>query len=459
MLEWLLTFNDMNKLNISILSIYYLLLLSSCTSFLDVKSDKSLSTPSTLKDLDALLQYSNVFTFDPITPEVSTTDFYCTDADWEALPDEDIKNAYQWASKYVIMETSGNDWKAIYDIVFYCNVVLDEITKIERTVVNAHEYDKIKGEALFFRGRAFLQAAFTWVEAYDADIAHESKGLPLRLDPDFNNITTRASMLETYRQILDDLHEASKLLPISTFHITRPSKPAAYGTLSRAYLAMRIYDKAYDFADSTLVYTNKLLDYNFVDELLDRPIPVENDEVIFNSVIRERRILGVNRLNVAPELIEMYDSGDLRKNVYFSLRENGTHGFKARFGGHETEALFSGITTSEVLLNRAECHARAGRFDEAKVDLERLMRNRYMDGNIPEIQDSDMLQNILRERRKELLFRGVRWMDIKRLNKEYFDIYMYRTVKGEKLELVPNDKRYARPLPEYVVSMAGLEQN
>jgi hypothetical protein len=66
---------------------------------------------------------------------------------------------------------------------------------------------------------------------------------------------------------------------------------------------------------------------------------------------------------------------------------------------------------------------------------------------------------IITERRKELLFRGLRWMDIKRLNKEGANIILTRVVNNTTYKLMPNEKRYALPIPEYTISISGMPQN
>jgi hypothetical protein len=71
----------------------------------------------------------------------------------------------------------------------------------------------------------------------------------------------------------------------------------------------------------------------------------------------------------------------------------------------------------------------------------------------------EVLKLILSERRKELVYRGLRWMDIKRLNLEGQEIVLKRLVDGKEYRLVPNENRYALPLPADIVRIAGIPQN
>lgn len=55
--------------------------------------------------------------------------------------------------------------------------------------------------------------------------------------------------------------------------------------------------------------------------------------------------------------------------------------------------------------------------------------------------------------------RGLRWMDLKRLNKDSANIILTRQVNGQTYTLQPNDLRYALPLPEDIIQITGMQQN
>jgi len=58
---------------------------------------------------------------------------------------------------------------------------------------------------------------------------------------------------------------------------------------------------------------------------------------------------------------------------------------------------------------------------EAMFELNALLSKRWTTGTFTNLEATDPAQAlniILLERRKELLFRGLRWIDIKRFNKE-----------------------------------------
>ncbi|MNT62417.1 hypothetical protein D3C72_2001370 [compost metagenome] len=56
--------------------------------------------------------------------------------------------------------------------------------------------------------------------------------------------------------------------------------------------------------------------------------------------------------------------------------------------------------------------------------------------------------NILDERRRELAMRGIRWSDIKRLNREGYGITLKRVLGDETVVLQPGSDSYILPLPK-----------
>ena len=115
-----------------------------------------------------------------------------------------------------------------------------------------------------------------------------------------------------------------------------------------------------------------------------------------------------------------------------------------------------------MYLTRAECLARMGNTTDALQDLNTLLIKRWKTGTFIPFTAStaaQALQLILTERRKELLMRSLRWADIKRLNKEGAGLVLRRIINGNTMELLPNDARYAFPLPQVVIDLSGMPQN
>lgn len=96
------------------------------------------------------------------------------------------------------------------------------------------------------------------------------------------------------------------------------------------------------------------------------------------------------------------------------------------------------------------------------ADLNALLKQRYKSGTflpLTATDNNDALSKILVERQKELVMRGTRWTDIKRLNKMGAGITLRRNINGQLFTLPPNDNRYALALPDDIITLSGMKQN
>lgn len=451
----------MKKYNI-ILAACICLLQTACKKFLDEKPRQSLATPASLTDLQSLLDHHpTMLNVDPGAAEISADDYYLTTADYNALA-ENFRRMHTWQPDFVFAANS-NDWFNIFRPVHRANLVLESLENIQLTTANRFQWSDIKGQAHFYRAKAFLQAAFIWTLPYDKSTAAGQLGLPLRLSGDFNEPSVRNTNEQTWHQIITDAKQATEFLPVNVQHCVRPSKPAAYALLARAYLAMREYDSCWKYADASLQLKNTLLDYNTLNASLSRPFSAFpdnlNPEILHLSFMPNPAPVSPSRAKLDTVIARSYTSNDWRKVVFCQANSNGTFTFK---GSYYSDALFSGISVNEVYLMRAECFARKGNTTAAMSDLNALLLKRWKTGTfIPytAATATEALTKILQERRKELLMRGLRFMDIKRLNTEGAGIVPLRNINNTIVTLPVGDWRYALAIPEDVIELSGMQQN
>lgn len=430
--------------------------LGSCKKYLDQKPDKALTTPNSVEDLQAVLDFNTVMNLQhPSIGESSADDYFVSQASVGSLrPSE--KNAYLWDT--AAYDYFPNDWALCYQPVYSANLVLTNISAINRTTANASAWDQAKGAALFFRATGFLTALWNWAKAYDEGTAATDMGIPLRLTDDFNRPSVRASVKVSYRKVLDDLLQATGLLPNQTSHVMRPSRAAAYAMLARVYLSMRLYDSCLKYAGLALQIKSDLLDYNTLSAAAIYPFKQFNSEVLFES--RMNLYINLQKGRMDTTLMAAYDSADLRKTLFYKKEADGYYSFRGSYDG--SRFPFTGITTAELLLIQAESKARLKNTDGALSDLNTLLKMRYKAGKFQPVQTlnaDDLVKRILDERRKELVFRDLRWIDIKRLNKESAGITVKRIIDAKPYALLPNANRFALPLPLDLISMSGMQQN
>lgn len=444
----------MNKLNYILFPL--LLSLMGCKKFLDERSQSNLRIPVSISDFQSLLDNYSVMNYmDLSSAEMVAGDFYLTDADWASRSEQE-RRLYLWETTNV-MGASTNDWINMYNMVYRANTVIEATDELKATKGNA-EWDNVLGQAYYYRAKSFLQLVGSYALAYDEQ--QDSPGIPLRLGTDFNQRSVRSTVKQSYQQVVDDLKQSIRLLPVTPVHVLRPGRPAAHALLARAFLMMRKYGEAGLHADSCLQLKSNLIDYNTLNLSLTNPFTLFHAETLHYTRFQNPASLSNVRAKISLDIINSYADGDLRKQAFYRV-SNGTYVQRGSYSGETIP--FGGLALDEVYLIRAECNARANRLTEAMDDLNKLIRTRW-DKNKAYIAyvaatKEQALELILGERRKELVLRGLRWSDIKRLNKEGYQISLTRTINGITYQLTANSPRFANPIPERIIEISGMEQN
>ncbi|RYY56062.1 MAG: RagB/SusD family nutrient uptake outer membrane protein [Chitinophagaceae bacterium] len=436
-------------------------ILSGCEKFLEEKPDVKLVVPQTVADLQSILNHPLIYQDDPAGGERSSDNYYVTSANWQSMRSEEDKRAYQWAGERIYVTGIDNEWARTYNHIYSANVVLHAFDGVTIQPGEQLAANIAAGTARFIRGRSIFNALVVWAPAFDEQNAGQDLGVSLRTDPDVNIPTTRASVRDCYDQVIADVREAVRLLPDVSSHPVQPSKAAASALLARVFLSMRMYDSALVYADISIQLKSDLFDLNnVVNPNATFTVSRFNPEVIYHAEMLAPNLLNTPRAKTDSTLYRSYETDDLRRTIYFKDNGDGTVGFRASYSGNN--GGFSGLATNEVILMRAECLARKGDTEPAMQELNRLLQARWRTGSfVPKsaASASDALLIILNERRKELLLRGLRWMDIKRLNKEGYNIIQKRMINGVEYILEPNERRYALPIPEDVIAATGIQQN
>ncbi|MDH5827774.1 RagB/SusD family nutrient uptake outer membrane protein [Sphingobacterium faecium] len=449
------------KIYISICSVYAMLAFCCCTNFLEVKPDIKMVIPKSLQDAELLLNdYATMNTGYPIYGEWSADEYYITAETFDARLDFDLRNTYTWMD---IIYDDVSQWQRPYRTVFNANQVIEIIDK-GKVDNNTAKAKSLLGVAHFFRAFAFQQLVEVFAPAYQVTTASTEMGIPLRLSPDMDEPSTRASVQETYNQIVQDYKEASYRLPIDEGIKGRPFQASAYAGLARTYLVMGKFEEAYAYADSCLQLNRDLMDFNDLKSGNSLPIARFNIEVLFAAISATSGPMNLNYGLVDSTLYKSYAPTDLRKTIFFRANTYplDSYGYKGSYDNGMAN-LFVGLTTSEVYFIKAEAAVRIGKIDAALTALNTLGVSRYERDKyvaVTERNPASLLSLILKERQKELVFRGRRWSDLKRLNLDpRFQKTLKREIHGIVYQLEPNSRKYAYRIPEIVVNNGKIPQN
>lgn len=431
------------------------LTLVSCDKFLDIVPKGEL-IPVTTDDFELLLNDPQMM----YASEYNVLNYYSDDAYWPDMLMMVMKTvpvlykSYTW-EKNIYTETEDDPmWTKSYNRIFTYNTILDKI--MDSKGGSKSQKEGIRGEALLGRAVDYFYLVSTYGPAY-SEANSSTPTVPLMLSNDIAQNLTRNTLKEIYDHITTDLKEAADLLPtqpkISEF---RGSKAGAWGMLSRIGLYTRNWEMAAEYASMVLEKHNTLLNYNDYQVVNDKisigrtnlPRLQGNPEVFY---IRQfdypYSVSGL--VWCSPTLQQSYKQGDRRFNLFFTTYFSMMGGDLPWYNYSAFYELCITPTVPELLLTRAEAYARLGgatNIQKALTDLNKLRKNRiepayYSDLN--STNGTEVLKWILEERRRELVFGGLRFYDQKRYNVDpELAKDLTRMVEGKTLELPANSPLY-----------------
>jgi len=388
-----------------------------------------------------------------------------------------------------IAYTDDLAWQYIYNRINIVNMVLKELENVPRnTDADKLAAVRIEGEALFLRAQYYLLLSNLYGDAYNPADADVKLTVPLKLtefvehEGSASTQFNRATAKEMYSQIVADLERSVACFDESpqTKKLYRASGPASKLLLSRVYLYMQDWEKAYNIAASFVAKNNSLVNLNTHD--ITKPVLDENNrEVIFShGNLSTRTVLkgASDDVCVSRDLYDLYADNDSRKDAYFAVHaRTDSVGLSNKYDRTLRRTYVSDIFTlrnAEGYLNLAEAAAMLGRVDDAANALNTLRNVRIKEYTAAQYDASSIVEEVRAERRKELCFEGHRWFDLRRYAVNQVqpfqkDIIRYYTVydnnsdaliQTEIYRLPAGDPAYTFLIPKSVIEFEpGLVNN
>jgi len=449
--------------------IVFFLTFSSCKkNFLDEKPNSAIILPTTLDEFQMLMENMTVHGFTINLPLLSSDELEYINYDtYLALRQNVAKNTYIWNKDIFGGEINTGDWNNQYTSIFYANNVIAGLSKIPRTPENDKKWKFLFGWAHYCRAFAYFDLVKNFSPPYDLKNAKTLLGVPLRLNPSIDEIMPRSTQEQTYDRIFTDLDIAlNNLEPAMSLNKNQPTKITCYALGARIYLSMGEFIKSETYADNCLTLYNKLTDYNAISLTDANPFRTIDTELLYHTtapgVYTSLTVTTANNnINIPQRLISLYNTNDLRLPIYFARRANGTY---VRKRGYQRSGSYTstGLATDEIYLIKAECAARRDDVATSTKYLNDLLVKRFKTGTFAPINITDpslLLDKVLEERQKELIWRGLRWDDIRRLNKLGANFTLSRLLNGVTYALLPNDVRFTFPIPDNELMLSGIQQN
>ncbi|HEY8389094.1 MAG TPA: RagB/SusD family nutrient uptake outer membrane protein, partial [Parasegetibacter sp.] len=300
---------------------------------------------------------------------------------------------------------------------------------------------------------------------YDSVTADRDLAVPFVTSNDVSQIVPdRSTVQEIYDHIISDLNAAIPYLPNdNSANRFRGSKAAAYSMLARVYFYARNYTEARKNAELALESTRAvMIDYNGT-------MPTSDLLSIRADVIYGRMALGT--LTPTLDYLRSFAPGDHRIRKWHYSTEGyafNTRGATFFMPAYVTPALVyvnMGTSVQEMKLIVAEAAARSNDLDVALEQLDEVRQARIATACYVPFQSSDkdaVLAEVLKERYHELGYVGLRWFDMRRLDKEnrMSAVNRYDGQGNIIATLEPHSDRYTLQIPTQVISFnPGMKQN
>lgn len=365
-------------------------------------------------------------------------------------------DTYQWTYTTSIGD-HGAVWSSLYGVINEVNRIL----KGAENVIPADDSEEARknnciATAKFLRAYNALELLLFFSDTEKMD----SYGIPYVKEPVVLETPGRNTVKECFDYMLQDLDEArpniTRKTPETTAYV---SQTAVDALRARIYLYMNDYNNAYKYARDVLavvpvadkdVYKGIWTDESDADIIwkLTRNAGDETIGTIFWSADNS------SSFEPSDEIIADYDhQNDIRFDLFIGdgVDRDGVPCKRVnKYKGTASVGLADGklLRASEMQLIQAEAKARTeGGLSEANALLNDFRAKRIENWTNVDYSQSEILDQILLERRRELCYEGHRFFDMRRLGKD-----MSKPIISKTLE--KGNHRWLMPIP-----LAELQAN
>jgi len=327
-------------------------------------------------------------------------------------------------------------WAQIYRVVNTANHLIAKVPLIQDRNLTEAERSQILGEAYFIRGLAYFDLGRAW------------GGVPLVLSPTGTKndgaAIGRATLAQTYAQVLSDLDEAENLLSAVTVR-TRASKEAAKALKARLHLYLEEWEHAEQLATEVIESGN----FNLVAPYTAFVQTKETEESIFelsyNNADRNSHahygypssMGGRYEWHPADQLIAELTDPAKGGNRGELISYNGSNPYSTKYyriGSGDDPAYILRIAEQYLLRAEARVKKSASDISGALSDLN-LVRDRAGLDPLNLSDGQEILVAIEQERKLEFVFEGHQWFDL------------IRTGRAAEVLGVTDTDKYLYPIP------------
>ena len=398
-------------------------------------------------------------------------------------------------------------YAALYTVIGRCNFLLDNAENMRKKMTDDDALDRLDvycGEAYFARALAYSELIKQFCKAYESDAdAQNELGVVLRTHYYSDEPIKRASLYDSYQQVLSDLELAEKALALGDdydiavdgymYNSTYFNEYTVCALRARIALYMKKYDEAIKYAtkvidsghyflsSATQLYDSQYSYYQYMwtsDNSTEVIWKIGFTSTSYGGALGQV-FFNYDYNSMKPDyvpaqwVLSLYDSNDLRYSTFFQTFTTGhTHGLTwpllAKYWGNEglyNEAQLLHVSMpkvfrlSEQYLIRAEAYVMNEDFAKAGKDITTLRKARYSTyGTSTAISKDNAMKIVEEERVKELFMEGFRLMDLKRWHKGFERTPQEQSLEnGSSLVVEKDDPLFVWPIPQHEIESPGAE--
>ncbi|RLD70789.1 MAG: hypothetical protein DRI98_07000 [Bacteroidetes bacterium] len=444
--------------------------LTACDEFLDVIPTGKV-IPNTVEDFDKLLNnpslvyntWGNMAYMDP--------DLYMPENNYNNMWQSKWRKQYTWSEDPIDEKDQDPDWNTRYKYIYVYNTIINHIDE-------APLGSRIESDRALVKGDAFAQRAmdyFLLVNEYAphvTDDTWDTPAIPMPLVEDLQIQLPRSTIGEIYDRILADLSEAETLLAdgpaIREEANFRPGTASVKALLGTIYLYFGDWALAEQYTSEALAQYDFVYDFNELDHIVPGEpwSAFDNDREFLYTQDHKSSVWGRTHRTwfydpanlYSPSLRDLYNHETDRRwylqsgeYTWYDQRNSTLPNYVFI---RDYAATNAGMTSPRLMLDNAEAKVRNGDGPGAIDMLNQLAVYRYTtrDTTFTYTTDAAALQEVKDERRRELCFTGVNFIDQKRYHAygETIPTFTRTIPDGETFTLEPGSDKWVVPIARLV---------
>lgn len=413
-------------------------------------------------------------------------------------------NFWLWTIRSTTSEIESV-YASLYQIIANCNFYLDYVPRVVAATTDENKLNDLNtytGEVYAIRALAYSELLKCYCKAYKPETAERELGVVLRTTTLDKQPLPRASLYDSYQQVIKDLERAEELLDedndaYSSAFVTRAMALALHARVALymedwqsavKYSTELIESRNFALSSAVSYYTNNM---TYFDYMWNYDVATEIIWRIGFTTTSYGGALGQSFLgfNVdytyyypdyvpAQWVLDLYSNSDMRYSSYFYTLPTGyNHGLQwpllvKYFGNQDfiNNALIyhtvmpKPFRLAEQYLIRAEalCRQQTPNFSAASKDLNTLRAARIVSGGGVNLTADNYIEQIAAERVRELYMEGFRLHDFKRWGELYRGGEGFtRTpqsnslTEGSSLSVKADDPLFVWPIPIHEIEAPG----